>query len=54
MAHKLARIIWHLIKYRIPYDPAVWTQAEGKLKQQKLKCLQQNAAALGCQFRPTS
>jgi transposase len=47
MAHKLARIIWHLIKYRIPYNPTVWAQAEAKLKQKKLKYLQQNAAALG-------
>jgi len=47
MAHKSARIIWHLIKYRLPYDPSVWAQAEAKLKQKKLKYLQQNAAALG-------
>lgn len=47
MAHKLARIIWHLIKYRTPYDPAVWAQAEEKLKKKRLKYLQQSAAALG-------
>jgi transposase len=28
MAHKLARILWHLIKYQEPYDPAVWAKAE--------------------------
>jgi hypothetical protein len=47
MAHKLARIIWHLIKYRIPYDPSVWAQAEEKLKKKRLKYLQQSASALG-------
>jgi len=47
MAHKLARIIWHLIKYRTPYDPSVWAQAEEKLKKKRLKYLQQSAAALG-------
>jgi transposase len=47
MAHKLARIIWHLIKYRTPYDPSVWIHAEEKLKKKKFKYLQQNAAALG-------
>jgi hypothetical protein len=47
MAHKLARIIWHLIKYRTPYDPSVWAHAEEKLKQKRLKYLQQSAAALG-------
>ena len=54
MAHKLARVIWHLIKYRRPYDPAVWQQAEAKLKQKKIKRLQQNAAALGFQLLCTS
>jgi len=47
MAHKLARIIWHLIKYRIPYDPSVWAHAEEKLKKKRLKYLQQTATALG-------
>jgi len=47
MAHKLARIIWHLIKYRTPYDPSVWAQAVEKLKKKRLRYLQQNAAALG-------
>ncbi len=54
MAHKSARIIWHLIKYRLPYDPSVWAQAEAKLKQKKLKYLQQNAAALGYKLLCTS
>ena len=54
MAHKLARIIWHLIKFSAPYDPAVWQQAEAKLKQKKIKRLQQNAAALGFQLLCTS
>jgi hypothetical protein len=47
MAHKLARILWHLIKYRTPYDSSVWSLAEEKLKKKKFKYLQQNAAALG-------
>jgi hypothetical protein len=47
MAHKLARIIWHLIKYRIPCHPSVWAQAEEKLKKKRLKFLQQSATALG-------
>jgi hypothetical protein len=54
MAHKLARIIWHLIKYRTPYDPSVWAQAEEKLKQKRLKFLQQSAAALGYTLLCTS
>jgi transposase len=54
MAHKLARVIWHRIKYRLPCDPAVWKQAEAKLKQKKIKRLQQNAAARGFQLLCTS
>ncbi len=47
MAHKLARIIWHLIKFQQPYDPSVWNKAEEKLKKKKLQRLEQNAATLG-------
>ena len=42
-----ARILWHLLKYRQPYNPSVWQQAEARLKQKKIKRLHQNAAALG-------
>jgi transposase len=47
MAHKLARILWHLLKYNKPYDPNVWAQAEEKLKKKKIQRLHQNAATLG-------
>jgi len=47
MAHKLARILWHLIKHQTPYDPTVWAKAEEKLQKKKLQRLHQNAAALG-------
>lgn len=47
MAHKLARILWHLLKYREAYDPKVWMAAEEKLRTKKLKRLHQNATALG-------
>jgi len=47
MAHKLARILWHLIKYRQPYDPNAWAISEAKLGRKKVKRLEQSAAALG-------
>ena len=47
MAHKLARILWHMIKHREAYDPKTWEQAEEKLRKKKLQRLQQNAAAFG-------
>lgn len=53
MAHKLARILWHLIKHRQPYDPNVWALAEEKLRKKKLARLHQNAAALGYQLIAT-
>jgi len=52
MAHKLARILWHLIKHRTPYDPTVWQHAEAKLQQKKIHRLHQSAAALGFQLTP--
>jgi len=52
MAHKLARIIWHLIKYQEPYDPRVWAKAEEKNRQKKIKRLEKNAANLGFQIAP--
>lgn len=50
MAHKLARIIWHLIKFNQPYDPNVWAAAEEKLKKKKIQRLHQQATALGYQL----
>ena len=35
MAHKLARILWHLLKYQEPYDAAVWAKAEEKTARKK-------------------
>jgi transposase len=54
MAHKLARILWHLIKHREPYDPKVWEVAEAKLQRKRLQRLKQNAATLGFQLIPTT
>lgn len=54
MAHKLARILWHLLKHRVPYDPAVWQLAEEKLRQKKIQRLRQNAAALGFTLTTTA
>lgn len=54
MAHKLARILWHLFKHREAYDPTVWAAAEEKLRKKKLKRLEQNAAALGYQLIATT
>ena len=47
MAHKLARIIWHMIRFHQPYDPKVWAAAEEKMKRKKLHHLEKTAATYG-------
>lgn len=52
MAHKLARILWHLLKYKEPFNPQVFAQAEAKLQRKKLARLQNLAASLNYQLVP--
>jgi hypothetical protein len=47
MAHTLARIRWHRLKFREPFNPEVFAQAEARQKRKKLARLQHSAAALG-------
>jgi transposase len=46
MAHKLARIRWHLFKCREAFNPEVIRQEEEKMKRERLARLQNTAAAL--------
>jgi hypothetical protein len=50
----LARILWHLIKHRTPYDPTVWQHAEEKLKLKQIQRLHQSATALGFKLITTT
>ena len=52
MAHKLARILWHLLKFKVPFNPEVFAQAEARQKRKKLARLQHSAAALGLTLVP--
>lgn len=52
MAHKLARILWHLLKFKQPFNPEVFAQAEGKMKRKKLARLQTLATALNYSLVP--
>lgn len=54
MAHKLARILWHLLKFKQPFDPAVFAREEGKMKRRKLARLQSLAASLNYQLIPST
>jgi transposase len=52
MAHKLARILWHLFKYRQAFNPEVFRKEEEKMKRKKFARLHHTAAALGFQLVP--
>jgi len=52
MAHKLARILWHLLKYKQAFNPEVFAQAEGKMKRKKLARLQTLATTLNYRLVP--
>jgi hypothetical protein len=52
MAHKLARILWHLFKYRQPFDPDVFKKEEEKMQRKKLARLHNSAALLGLKLVP--
>jgi transposase len=52
MAHKLARVLWHLLKYQQAFDWGVFAKEEEKMKRKKLARLQNMAAAMNYQLIP--
>ena len=50
MAHKLARILWHLLKYKEPFNPEVYAKEEAKMKRKKLQRLEQMVESLNYQI----
>ena len=46
-AHKLARIVYHMLKHRQPYNPLTLEAYNQQLRQRELKSLQRRAARLG-------
>ena len=51
MAHQLARIRWHRLKFREPFNSEVFAQAEARQKRKQLARLQ-SSAALGLTLVP--
>jgi transposase len=47
MAHKLARILWHLCKYKEAFNPEGFRAAEEKQARKKRQRLENQAAAMG-------
>ena len=52
MAHQLARVLWHLLKYKQEFDWNVFAREEAKMKRKKLARLQTLAAAMNYQLTP--
>ena len=46
MAHKLARVLWHLLKYKEPFNSEVFAKEEEKMQRKKLARLHNMAASL--------
>ncbi len=51
-AHKLARILYHLISTRQPYDETVFASVEERARKRKLRHLKKDAAVFGFQLTP--
>ena len=52
MAHKLARVLWHLIKFKKQFEWKVFEREEQKMNRRKLARLQNLAAAMNYQLVP--
>lgn len=52
MAHQLARILWHLVTYKVPYDETLFAKAELDYQNRRRKRLQADARAMGLQLVP--
>jgi hypothetical protein len=48
--HKLARVLWHLLKFKKPHNPEVFANVEEKMKRKKLARLHNMAASLNYQL----
>lgn len=49
-AHKLARIVFHLVTNRVEYDDTIFARREEQFQQSKLNSLKRQAEALGFEF----
>jgi len=52
MAHKLARVLWHLLKFEEAFDCTVFEEEDAKMKRGKLARLQNLAASLNYPLIP--
>ena len=45
-------MLWHLLKYKEPFNPEVYAKEEAKLKRKKLQRLENMAASLNYRIVP--
>jgi hypothetical protein len=53
MAHKLSRIVYHLVRTGENFDPSLWLQQQEQQKQSQQKRIRKAAARLGFTLVPT-
>ena len=52
LAHKLARIVWHLVTYKVPYDETIFSKASEKHKKRQTKYLIKRIESMGYRVLP--
>jgi transposase len=52
MAHKLARILWHLVHHQVAYDQSIFSQLDQQQTQRQTRRLRRQAQALGFELTP--
>jgi len=52
LAHKLARIVWHLVTYKVPYDETIFSKASEKHKKRQAKYLIKRIESMGYHVLP--
>jgi hypothetical protein len=53
-AHKIARTVSHMLKYRVPYHDSAAAEYNKRFRERALKYLQKKAAKLGYTLSPAS
>ena len=52
MAHKLARVLWHMLKFKEAFNPEVFAKEGAKMKRKKLQRLEAMATTLNYRIVP--
>lgn len=53
-AHKIARVVYHMLKYKVEYQALTAAEYEQRFREREIKYLQRKAARLGFSLLPTA